>query len=200
MALLHRATLRPSKLELLGSYLNRGGIEALGSYRFDDPAGEVGIETHLVTDGEGGVLHLPLTYRSAPLDGSEEWLLGTMDHSVLGERWVYNACADPVYATELLRAILTGATEVEQYFEEGESRQYREPTASVLGSGTGGSEVPEISGVHAETFDADTVIDAGAQQIVVRHGLSTPDPESFSLSLSGTWTGSTSPVVLAYLP
>lgn len=200
MALLHRATLQPSKLHLLGSYLNRGGLELLGSYRFDDPAGQVGIETHLVSDGAGGVLHLPLTYRSEPLDGAEEWALGIIEHSVLGTRWVYNACADPVYVVELVRATLTGGTEVEQYFESDEGRLFREPTATVRGSGTPDTGVPEISGVYAETFDAETLIDAGAIQVVVRHGLSTPEPDDFSATLSATWTDTGLPVIVAYMP
>jgi hypothetical protein len=199
MALLYRATLRPSKLELLASYLGTGDLSALGSYRFDDPTGEVGIETHLVKSG-ADVLHIPLTYRSEPLGGAEEWGIGTLDHSVLGKRWVYSGCADPVYATELIRAILTGGTQVEQYFEEGEERLYREPTATVLGSGAADTPVPKISGVHAESFDADTLIDAGGVQVVVRHGLSTPEPDSASGTLSGIWSGTVTPVVLAYLP
>jgi len=199
MALLHRATLRPSKLDLLASYLGSGELRALGAYRFDDPAGHVGIESHVVQAGSD-VLHVPLTYRSEPLAGAEEWGIGTIEHSVLGTRWVYSACADPVYANELVRAILTGGSQVEQYFEEGDERLYREPTATVIGNGTAGTPVPVISGVHAESFDADTVIDAGAIQVVVRHGLSTPEPESTSGTLSATWSGSDSPTIVAYIP
>ena len=198
MALLPRAPLRPSKHALLASYLGTGDLTAVGSYRFDDPAGEVGIETHLVKSG-ADVLHIPLTYRSEPLGGAEEWGIGTLDHSVLGKRWVYSGCADPVYATEVIRAILTGGTQVEQYVEEGEERLYREPTATVLGSGMADTPVPKISGVHAESFDADTLIDAGGVQVVVRHGLSTPEPDSTSGTLSGTWSGTGTSVVLAYL-
>ena len=135
MALLHQATLQPSKLDLLSGYLNVGALTQLGSYRFDDPDGQVGIETHLVADSSGAVLHLPLTYRNEPLAGIDEWGVGTIEHSVLGTRWVYNACADPVYAAQLIRAILTGGTQVEQYFESNGERLYREPTATVVGSG-----------------------------------------------------------------
>ncbi len=201
MALLHQATLRPSKLELLSAYLNRGGLTQLGSYRFDDPAGEVGIETHLITDGSGGVLHLPLTYRSEPLAGADEWCVGTIEHSVLGTRWAYNGCADPVYAAELIRVILTGGSQVEQYFEtDAGEKLYKESTATVIGSGEPGTPVPSMSGVHAESFDADTMIDTGGIQVVVRHGLVTPEPDSTSGTLSGTWAGNDTPVVLAYLP
>ena len=87
--------------------------------------------------------------------------------------------------------MLTGGTEVEQYFESDEGRLFREPTATVRGSGAPDADVPEISGVYAETFDAETLIDAGAIQVVVRHGLSTPEPDDFSATLSATWTVAT---------
>jgi hypothetical protein len=54
MAILHRASVTPSKRELAEAWLDEqpwavdGGVEMLGSYRFDDPAGEVGVEAMLV--------------------------------------------------------------------------------------------------------------------------------------------------------
>ena len=56
MAIIHQATLSPSKRELIEKYLpvqpwfTKDGSappELLGAYRFDDPDGEVGLETHL---------------------------------------------------------------------------------------------------------------------------------------------------------
>ncbi|MGH3742660.1 MAG: maltokinase N-terminal cap-like domain-containing protein, partial [Micromonosporaceae bacterium] len=67
MALLHRATLHPTKLELLAGWLPgrrwfRGEaaseVVRVASYRFDDPAGEVGIETMLVRAADGPVLQV----------------------------------------------------------------------------------------------------------------------------------------------
>jgi hypothetical protein len=81
----------------------------LGSYRFDDPAGEVGIEALLVSRA-GEMFHLPLTYRGAPLDGAEAHLITTMEHSVLGSRWVYAAAGDPV-ALACYAAALAGRQE-----------------------------------------------------------------------------------------
>lgn len=101
MAILHRATLTPTKLELVQPWLDQqpwgraGEPELVGSYRFDDPDGEVGVEALLILRGDA-VLHVPLTYRAAPLDGADEHLIGTLHHSVLGERWVYAASGDPV--------------------------------------------------------------------------------------------------------
>lgn len=92
MAIIHRATLVPTKAELLSAWLT-GEPEVLGAFRYDDPAGEVGIEAFLVRVGDQ-VRHVPLTYRGAPYDGAT--LVGTMEHSVLGTRWVYDGTTDPV--------------------------------------------------------------------------------------------------------
>jgi maltokinase-like protein len=116
VAILHRrATLTPTKLELAAAWLDRQGlggsgqVELAGSYRFDDPAGEVGIEALLVRRG-GEVFHLPVTYRGAPLGGAEDYLVTTMEHSVLGHRWVYDAAGDPV-ALGCYAAALAGQQE-----------------------------------------------------------------------------------------
>jgi len=125
MALLHQADLTPTKLELLAAWLPTRGwypgptgtavlpdsapqasleLTRVAGYRFDDPAGEVGVETILVQAGDGPVVQVPLTYRGAPLSDAEAFLVGTTDHSVLGKRWVYDACGDPVYANVLATA------------------------------------------------------------------------------------------------
>ncbi len=67
MALFHRATITPTKAELIADWAPTQAwgppagvpIEVVGSYRFDDPDGRVGMESHLVTAG-GELLHLPV--------------------------------------------------------------------------------------------------------------------------------------------
>ncbi len=107
------ATLTPGKLELLRPWLPAQGwfkgtdaadLERLAGFRFVDPDGEVGIETLLIRAG-GITYQVPLTYRGEPLDDGEEYLVGEMDHSVLGHRWVYDAVGDPAYVDELIRVI-----------------------------------------------------------------------------------------------
>lgn len=207
MALLHKATLAPSKLELLTDYLPtvaglsglvEPDIELVGSYRFDDPAGEVGIETHLVRSGSGAMLHIPLTYRNKPMPGSEADVIATIEHSVLGTRWVYNAVADPVYVSELLTAILTGGRQVEQYFEGPEGRTYRDPSAVVAGTGSPGSPVPTVGATSNLATGTESVIAVGDIELVVRHALDEPAPSDTNL-LSGTWAGLEDRVVLAYI-
>ncbi|WP_330234614.1 maltokinase N-terminal cap-like domain-containing protein [Streptomyces sp. NBC_00566] len=117
MAVIHKTTLTPTKVELLTSWLPgrpwyRGSgtpeLERTGGFRLDDPEGEVGIEFMVVTDGstpEPTAYLVPLTYRGAPLDGAEDALIGTTEHGVLGKRWVYDGCHDPVLTTELLALI-----------------------------------------------------------------------------------------------
>ena len=117
------ASVRPTKLELVAPwmaqqrwYAAKGRVpklRRLWSWRLDDPAGQVGIETLLVLD-EGGshpvLYQVPLTYRGAPLEGSQHALVGTTEHSVLGRRWVYDGTHDPVYAAQLLALVLEEAT------------------------------------------------------------------------------------------
>lgn len=110
MAIIHRAELKPGKIELITTWLDAqpwgrsGPVIAVGAYRFDDPDGEVGIEGHVVRR-DGIVLHVPLTYRGAPLDDPDARLVGRMQHSVLGERFAYDASTDPVAIDCFARAL-----------------------------------------------------------------------------------------------
>lgn len=56
----------------------------VGTYRFDDPDGEVGIETHVLRTADGQVIQVPVTYRDAPLEGAASLLITTTQHSILG--------------------------------------------------------------------------------------------------------------------
>jgi len=120
MAEIHTgASISPTKVELVAPWMARQRwyaakgrlpvLRRLWSWRLDDPAGEVGVETLLLVD-EGGpepvVYQVPLTYRGAPLEGAQHALVGTMEHSVLGRRWVYDGPHDPVYASQLLALTL----------------------------------------------------------------------------------------------
>ncbi|MGC5016308.1 CG0192-related protein [Streptosporangium sp. DT93] len=147
MALLHKATLRPTKLELLAAWLPgrewydgpAGEVLRVASYRFDDPADAVGIETMLVRVGDGPVHQVPLTYRDAPLPDGEDRLLGTAEHSVLGRRWIYDGPGDPAYAAALASAILDDTGQAEQVVAGVDGRlERREPDMSIA-SGTGGA-------------------------------------------------------------
>lgn len=100
------ATLTPPFHEFLPAwitsqpwYRGQGALRPTGFFRFEDPAGQVGVETRLLQDDEA-VYQVPLTYRPAPLAGGA--LVTTAEHSVLGTRWIYDAVTDPVWIAAVL--------------------------------------------------------------------------------------------------
>jgi hypothetical protein len=194
MALLYDATLTPSKMTLVRGWLpdrpwfqGEGKVRKVGAYRFDDPAGEVGMEAFLVHAEVGPVLHLPVTYRGAPLEGADDFLIGTTEHSMLGTRWVYDACGDPVWAVALATAALRGGTEVEQVIEE-DGRMVQYPSsATVRGSGSGEEAVPDVASVSCRVEGSTTVVRAGDLELVVVHVVGA-DPAT-PYTLAGRWDG-----------
>lgn len=147
MAQLYDAELSPGKLELVQTWLPSqewSGLDAevplevVTSYRFDDPAGEVGIEMHLVRsadNADGPIYQVPVTYRGAPLEGAEDALITTMEHSVLGKRWVYDAVADPVFVEQARRTIAEADTSAEEIIVDGDNPGPRTDIADARGTG-----------------------------------------------------------------
>jgi hypothetical protein len=206
MATIHQATLVPTKLELLEAWLPSRhwypadaveGLSRVAACRFDDPAGEVGVETIVVRAGDGPIVHVPLTYRGAPLDDGERFLVGTMSHSVLGERWVYDAVGDPVYVEALAAAIVAGGREADELVETDAGPQRREPQMTVRGSGNDDAPAPAGKLVRVEDGDPAVVVTESVR-IDVRRVL-TADPAESPLHLTGTWEGLPRPLVLAVL-
>jgi hypothetical protein len=203
MALLHHATLTPTKAELLSAWLPgrpwAAGAEVppVAAYRLDDPEGEVGIEGMLLSAGADRVLHVPLTYRAAPLAGAEEFLVGTSDHSVLGRRWVYDACGDPVFAGVLADTVLGGGTEAEQYFEVDGVREVRASSTTLRGSGSGSGRTMARGGVSAEDRGEVTVVRSGELEIAVARAVGAALPPGETLT--ARWDGG-GPAVLATVP
>jgi Maltokinase N-terminal cap domain len=185
MARLHHASLTPSKSELLAAWLpsrpwaaDLPGLKPFASYRLDDPDGEVGLEGILLSSDAGEVVHVPLTYRAAPLEGAEAHLVGTTEHAALGTRWVYDATGDPVWRATLAATILAGGTGAEEYYEVDGRRETREPTVQVAGSGATTASAP-----------------GDAEVVVVRRVGEEVDAGSV---LAGSWEGGSG--VLAYVP
>lgn len=210
MAILYRAELTPSKMELLSAWVplqpwygtrnDAPAFASAGAYRFDDPEGKVGIETILLGSADGRVSQVPLTYRDAPLVGAEGALVGTAQHSVLGERWVYDACADPVYAQALASAILSGGTQAELEIVTDQGPERREATTKVVGSGVPGSEVPLIGAVTCSREGTTTLIRSANLELTVLRLIEVPS-EAVSTAgrfvLTGTWPGQGTPAHLA---
>jgi maltokinase-like protein len=204
MAIIYQATLQPSKLELVagwapgrpwGAAAADAELEQVAAYRFDDPAGEVGTETLVLRAGDT-LLHVPLTYRGAPAPEQEEHLVGTTEHSVLGRRWVYDACADPVYVAALAAAVLGGAPQAEEHVHDDGRRERRDPTAHVTGSGGAADVGPLGTPTPIDGADA-TTVRAGDLELVVRRVLTPGAPVEGGATLTGTWAGQTDAVLLA---
>jgi hypothetical protein len=203
MAVHHLATIVPTKMELLQAWVPGqpwiGGADAsslskLGSYRFDDPDGEVGIETHLLSTADGQILQVPLTYRGAPLASAGDSLITTMTHTTLGDRWVYDGCHDPVYVHALVATILTGGREADLFTATAGGLVQEPVSTHVQGSGSlSVTELRELSApvvTHDETV---TRIEAGLALNLLR----VPTRGTAQAMLTGTWPGQTTPLLLA---
>lgn len=104
-AIMYDTTVVPSKKEIAQAWT--GYVDLQGSYRLVDTVdGEVGVEVLISKDREGRLLQIPFSYRSAEIN--PEQTLSTLEHGVLGKRWVTNALGDPVAVREFIRTILTG--------------------------------------------------------------------------------------------
>lgn len=170
MAILYNVELSPGKIELIEEWLPKQPwaavepgtkLSRVSSFRLDDPAGEVGVEFHLVkvadddgaAEGAGTIYQVPVTYRGAPLAGAEDDLITEMDHPVLGHRWVYDGAADPVCVLETLRAIVTGGRSVDEFFQTDSGLEQNTDVAEAWGT----SE-PELTiGDLPQGKDADQV-------------------------------------------
>lgn len=217
MALLHvGTTLVPSKLDLLAAWLpsqpwftgDASQLVRVSGYRFDDPEGEVGLDGMIISAGEPGqVYHVPLTYRSAPLEGAESLLVGTMEHGVLGTRWAYFAAADPVYRSVIAQVIAQGGTGSEELVAQADgSAIARDIETPLRGSGAPGAEVPEMWAAEVSVTGGVSEASTGFATLRVFHVLGSgngagiaPAATAGVGTLTATWPGQKESEVLATL-
>ena len=203
MALFHRATITPTKQELIAAWLPTRSwgpspgdeVAVVGSFRFDDPEGRVGMEDHLVSAG-GAILHVPLTYRDAPLEGAEAGLICEMEHSALGTRWVYDGLRDPRFVTMLAGVTMTGQGEAIGMVLH-EDRWYVAPTNVRIQGGGWTLERVALDGFEPVSDDATAVLRNDRFELSV---FRRPEPlrkERDPLTLTASWSRRHDPVVLA---
>lgn len=202
MAILHAATLTPTKQELIQQWVptqpwGLGGgesLELIGAFRFDDPDGRVGMETHLARCG-GVLLTVPLTYRDEPLIGAEAALITEMQHSALGTRWVYDGLGDPLYRTMLAGVTMTGQGEALSMLGH-EGRVVIAPSAVRIQGGGWTVERVAVDGFEpSSTDEASATFQNDRFELVVwRRPGAGPRPP---MGLSATWDGLSTPVVVA---
>ncbi|MFT3853852.1 MAG: hypothetical protein QM733_14095 [Ilumatobacteraceae bacterium] len=198
----HVATAMPTKAELIAAWVPRQSwapmndelIELVGSFHIDDPEGRVGMEVHLAEAG-GTLLQVPLTYRDAPLAGADEALIGEMQHSALGTRWVYDGLRDPRLVMMLAAVTMTGQGEALGAAVH-EGRWYIGPSKVRISGGGWGLQPAPVDGF-------DLVRDEGTGSVLRndRFDLTVyrrPTPGARpAIGLTATWPGLLAPVVLA---
>ena len=202
MARFHRATITPTKAELIAEWAptrpwgppTGEPIEVIGSYRFDDPDGRVGMETHLAT-AAGALLQVPLTYRDEPLDGAEDGLIGEMQHSVLGTRWVYDGLRDPLYAVMLAAVAMTGQGEA-LGLAVYDGRWFIAPSNVRIRGGGWTQERVAVDGFELRSDDAHAAVllNDRFELTMFRRPVAGAAP---AIGLTATWEGQADPVVLA---
>lgn len=202
MAILHNATITPTKAELIAEWApaqpwgpHAGDpIEIIGAFRFDGPDGQVGMETHIVAAGDA-VWQIPLTYRGAPLDGADDALAARMEHSALGTRWVYDGLRDPQFVTVLAGVAMTGQGEALGMVVY-DDRWYIAPSAvRISGGGWGRERVPVDGFELAHDDDRGAILRNERFQLeVFRRPTARPRP---AVGLTATWDGLPEPVVMA---
>lgn len=209
MALIHAARLDPSKAELVARLLatsawgpaepDPDAVTLVGAYRFDDPSGEVGIEAHLATVGDDAtVWHVPLTYRAARLDAAADQLVGEMEHSVLGTRYVYDAVGDPAFLTMATAAALTGVGQSAELRQDERGHWVtRAASVRLVGGGWTGDwvEVGAYSG--PQVLGDSTALRSGEWELRVERRLRPAQRPDRAYDLTGTWAGQDQPAVLA---
>lgn len=209
MAIIYRAELTPGKQDVITTWLASqswsqvsagDAIELVGAFRFDDPAEQVGIETHIVRRADGRILQVPLTYRGAPLEGADRHLVAEMEHSVLGHRWVYDATGDPVYAAALASTILRGQAGADQFLDVDGTLAPLPSTVVVHGFGDPDAAEPVVTTAQPTTEDTP---DGGAVVIIGTDGPTlavylTPRPAHGDKGqLTGRWDGLGDSMLLA---
>jgi hypothetical protein len=202
VGIFHRATITPTKAEVVASWAPTrawgpsadDAIDVVGSYRFDDPDGRVGMETHLVT-ARGALFQVPLTYRDEPLHGAEGALITEMQHSVLGTRWVYDGLRDPRFVIMLAGVAMTGQGEA-LGMAVYEGRWYIAPSdVRIRGGGWTNERVP-VDGFELETDESTGSVlrNDRFELTLFRRPVVAPAP---AIGLTATWDGKAEPVVLA---
>lgn len=211
MALLHAtATLQPGKLDVIKAWLPQqpwaGEVAAdelveVGSYRFDDPSGAVGLESILVRSGPS-VFQVPLTYRAEPAAASTvpAGPIATMEHSALGTRYVYDGAGDPAFLTMLAAVTLTGVGQAAAVLLRDGRTHVRTPSIRLESNG-GDGPVVAVDG-FGPTAEQDGWALVRSPDLDVRvarrvSAISDAAPVPGAVVLTGRGPGLDGPVVLA---
>ena len=119
----------------------------------------------------------------------------TMTHTTLGDRWIYDACHDPVYVSALVLTILTGGREAELFMATDAGLVQEVNTTHVHGSrSVPATDVPRLSTLVVHHDGSTTLIDAGIAVTLFRRPAAGAGE---GLTLTGTWPAQKAPLLLA---
>lgn len=199
MGIFHLATITPTKEEVISGWLpsqpwgTTGDVEVVGSFRFDDPDGRVGMEDHIVRVGDA-LFQVPLTYRDEPSPHGDDGFITEMHHSALGTRWVYDGLRDPTFVMSLAGVSLTGQGET-LGMAQVEGRWYISP-ASVRIQGGGWTRLPvAVDGFELRSDDGPTATLRNDRFELTVHRHVAPGAQP-AMGLTARWKGH-DPVLLA---
>lgn len=211
MAIFHVATNTPPKSELIADWIHlqswgpdaAGPVEMLGGFHLDDPDGEVGMQVFVVGAGDGW-FQVPLTYRATPMPDGDAALIGEMEHSVLGPRFVYDGLADERFVTVLAGVAASGYGQA-LGFAEHDGRWYSVPDELIVrghGSVPGRLAVDGFAPVDETPSQVPNTVGSGGVEVLVndrieltvyRQLVDGPAPE---IGLTTTWKGQDAPTPL----
>lgn len=138
-------------------------VSRVGGTRLEDPKGEVGLEVHIVAVESGrrlDVVNVPLSFRTEPLAGAENALLGETDHPQLGRRFVYDGAHDPVFISAWMELIRSEGGTADGR-TKGTTLGGFESTAPV-------SPSADISVLGGEQSNTSVVISAGQTPVILK--------------------------------
>lgn len=204
MAIFHMATNTPPKSEIIAAWLYEqpwgpatgAPIDLVASFHLDDPDGQVGMQVFIVN--VAGVLHqVPLTYRAAAVPELEPAFIATMEHSMLGTRYLYDGLADERFVLVLAGVAACGYGQA-LGFANYDGRWHAVPDQVLIqGTGAIGGRVA-IDGFERSHGDGDTVVMAN-ERLELTFFRSLGERPLPAIGLTGTWAGQPTPLSLLEL-
>jgi hypothetical protein len=145
--------------------------------------------------GRGRVRAQRSVFDPLPLADAEAALVGTLEHSVLGTRWVYDGLRDPCYVRMLAAVSLTGHGQSVGMVElEGRWHAARSPITIHGGGWNEGGALVDGFDLATDDAAASLLRNDAFEMVVHRRPVAGPQP---AVGLSATWEGQDDGVVLA---
>ena len=130
----------------------------------------------------------------AALDGADAGLAGTLDHSALGTRWVYDGLTDPVFVRMLAAVTMSGAGQAVGMVEVDGRWVVVPPTVRLSGGGITDRVPVDRFGRQADDDGWAVLRNDRFELRMARRPTEGGQP---TIGLTATWPGLDEPVVLA---